>query len=325
MRVIVVGATGHVGSYLVPRLVGSGHEVLAFSRGERAPYVTGDPGAAAAWTHVRRIEVDREAEDKAGSFVGRLVDLRPDVVIDLICFTVNSAEQLLTAPSGDLGLVIHCGTIWIHGPGTTVPVDEDADRTPFGEYGENKLAIERLLLSATRAGKFRATVLHPGHITGVGWAPINPAGNLELDTWQRLADGLPLVLPNLGLETLHHVHADDVAQAFMLALERPGLAGEAFHITSPAALTLRGFANAAAGWFGRHADLTFVSWPEFVAEVGDEAASTTWDHIAHSPSMSIAKAQRELGYSPRYSSLAAIREALRDLADRGLIRTKAEL
>ena len=37
-RVVVIGATGHIGSYLVPRLVRAGNEVIAVSRGERAPY-----------------------------------------------------------------------------------------------------------------------------------------------------------------------------------------------------------------------------------------------------------------------------------------------
>jgi len=32
-RVVVIGATGHIGSYLVPRLVRGGHEVIAMSRG----------------------------------------------------------------------------------------------------------------------------------------------------------------------------------------------------------------------------------------------------------------------------------------------------
>jgi nucleoside-diphosphate-sugar epimerase len=28
-RVVVIGATGHIGTYLVPRLVAGGHEVIA--------------------------------------------------------------------------------------------------------------------------------------------------------------------------------------------------------------------------------------------------------------------------------------------------------
>ena len=34
-RIVVIGATGHIGTYLVPRLVDGGHEVIAVSRGTR--------------------------------------------------------------------------------------------------------------------------------------------------------------------------------------------------------------------------------------------------------------------------------------------------
>ena len=64
-------------------------------------------------------------------------------------------------------------------------------------------------------------VLHPGHISGPGWPVITPAGNLDPATWTALATGRPLALPDNGLGVLHHVHADDVAQAFELALSRP--------------------------------------------------------------------------------------------------------
>jgi uncharacterized protein YbjT (DUF2867 family) len=33
MRIVVIGGTGHVGSYLVPRLTRNGHEVVSLSRG----------------------------------------------------------------------------------------------------------------------------------------------------------------------------------------------------------------------------------------------------------------------------------------------------
>ncbi|MGO8550055.1 NAD-dependent epimerase/dehydratase family protein, partial [Rhizobium ruizarguesonis] len=38
MRVLVIGATGHVGTYLVPRLVEAGHDVVTISRGTAKPY-----------------------------------------------------------------------------------------------------------------------------------------------------------------------------------------------------------------------------------------------------------------------------------------------
>jgi len=125
----------------------------------------------------------------------------------------------------------------VHGSALEVPVTEDEARHPFGDYGVQKAAIEDLLLGAVRSGTLRGTVLRPGHIVGPGWAPVNPAGNLNVEVFNRLARGDELALPNLGLETVHHVHADDVAQAFARALSSPGAAsGQAFHIVSERAL-----------------------------------------------------------------------------------------
>jgi nucleoside-diphosphate-sugar epimerase len=141
--------------------------------------------------------------------------------------------------------------------------------------------------------------------------PINPAGHLNPQVFVTLARGEELALPNFGMETLHHVHADDVAQGFMQALANRSVAsGESFHVVSPAALTLRGYAEAVAAWFGQSAQLRFLPWEDWKEIVSPEEAEATWDHITHSPCCSIAKAARLLNYQPRYSSLQAIHEAL---------------
>jgi nucleoside-diphosphate-sugar epimerase len=312
MRVVIIGATGHVGGYLVPDLVGAGHEVVAISRGRQALYRE-DP----AWAEVERLTVDRAAEDAAGTFGDRVAALGADVVIDMVCFTPASAAQLLDALRGTGTRLLMCGTIWTHGVLTAVPALEHEDRTPWGDYGVGKAAIEDLVLAeAGRPDGVPSAVLHPGHISGPGWPVINPAGNLDLDVWRRLATGERVVLPGLGLETVHHVHAADVAQAFRLALERPEADGRAFHVVSDRALTLRGFAEQAAGWWGREADLGFLPFEEFRGTTTPEHADTTWEHIARSPSASIAAAREHLGYAPRYTSLEAVREAVDALSRR---------
>ena len=306
MKVVVVGATGHIGSYLVPRLVAAGHEVVAISRGNRRPYFEHP-----AWRHVAQVQADREAEDESGVFGKRLADAQPDAVIDLLCFTVASARQVLDALVPTRGYLLHCGTVWVHGTGTTVPVTEEAVRRPFGDYGTQKAAIEELLLSEARRGVLPCTVLHPGHIVGPGWAPVNPAGNFNVNVFSRLAKGEEIALPHFGLETVHHVHADDVAQAFEKALAHPSRAsGEAFHVVSANAITLRGFAEKVAGWFGQPARLAFQPWDAWAAGWDAADAQATWEHVSRSPSMSIEKASAVLGYRPRYSSLEAVFEAL---------------
>ena len=312
-RIAVIGATGHVGTYLVPRLVRAGHEVVALSRGERDAYVP-----SAEWRSVQRVVVDRDAEDADGVFGERVAALGADAVVDMICFTPESAQQLVEALRPARPLLVHCGTIWVHGPAHRVPVTEDEPRTAFGEYGTGKAAIEALLHRESIAGGVPSVVLHPGHITGP-WPSITPAGNLDLDVWRRLAGGGSLALPDLGLGVLHHVHADDVAQAFERALARPAAIGSSFHVVSAQAMTLRGLAAGVAGWFGREPVLELVAWPEFEQRVGAQHAAATREHVSRSIAASIERARDVLGYSPRYSSLEALRESLRWLIADGQI------
>lgn len=306
MRIVIIGGTGHVGTYLVPRLARLGHEVISVSRELRQPY-----HSDSTWTAVRKVSVDREAEEQAGSFGARILSLEPDAVIDMICFRLESARQLVDALRGRVQHFLHCGTIWVYGHSVEVPATEEQPRRPFGEYGCRKAEIEAYLLDEARRRAFPATCLHPGHIVGPGWEPVNPAGHRDPQVFADLAAGREVTLPNLGMETLHHVHADDVAQAFQKAIgNRSVSVGESFHVVSPAAVTLRGYAEAAAGWFGREANLRFLPWEEWRSTVPESNASTTWDHIAHSPNASIAKAARLLGYQPRYSSLEAVRQSV---------------
>ena len=315
MRVVVIGGSGHIGTYLVPMLVERGHEVINVSRGERKAYLP-----HAAWNEVQAISADRSAEDAAGTFGTRIRDLKPDVVIDLICFTEASARQLAEALRGNVQHFLHCGTIWIYGHSVQVPAREEQARRPFGEYGIQKAAIEAYLLDQAHRYSFPATMLHAGHIVGPGYIPLNPAGNFNPEIYARIGRGETLTLANFGLETVHHVHAADVAQGFMQAITHwSASVGESFHVVSPAAITLRGYAESMFRWFGHEPKLEFLGWEEWRKTVPADEAQATWEHIARSPNASIAKAQQMISYHPRYSSLEAIYESVQWLIDNGKI------
>jgi nucleoside-diphosphate-sugar epimerase len=74
---VIIGGSGHVGGFLVPRLVRAGHEVVKLIRGVRAPYVDDD-----AWSQVQQIFLDRVAEDATGRFGQRVAALEAEVVVD---------------------------------------------------------------------------------------------------------------------------------------------------------------------------------------------------------------------------------------------------
>jgi nucleoside-diphosphate-sugar epimerase len=306
VKIVVVGGSGHIGTYLVPRLVRAGHEVVNVSRGTRSAYVD-----AAEWQQVRQIAADREQD----GFDDRVAELRPDVVVDLICFTLESATALVERLRGEVGHLLHCGSIWRYGPSHKAPIREDAGTPPIGEYGINKAAIARMLKAET---DLVTTSLHPGHIVGPGWHPIGPLGNLDPTVWHTLSTGQPLRVPGIGAEHLNHVHADDVAQAFELAIaHRDAAAGEDFNVVAATALNVRGYAEIAAGWFGQTADLESVSWEEFRASTEPEHADASWAHLLRSQVCSIDKAVRLLGYQPRYEPEAAVLESVRWLIEHG--------
>ncbi len=316
MRVVIIGGTGHVGTFLVPRLAAAGHEIICVSRGKRQPY---QPHAA--WEPVEHVVLDREESERSGVFGERIRDLNPDVVIDMICFTLESARHLVKALEGRVQHFLSCGTIWVHGPTVEAPTTEETPRRPFGQYGIQKAAIEEYLLARARRDGLPATVIHPGHIVGPGWAPLNPAGHFNPAVFETLARGEELALPNLGLETVHHVHADDVAQVFARAIDNWGNAvGESFHAVSPGPVTLRGYAERVASWFGREARLRYLPWEEWKKTVNEDDAGMTWDHIAHSPNCSIAKGEKLLGYRPRYRSFEAVYESVMWLLANGKMK-----
>jgi nucleoside-diphosphate-sugar epimerase len=86
-------------------------------------------------------------------------------------------------------------------------------------------------------------------------------------------------------------------------------------------MTLRAYAEAMFAHFGQPVRLEFLPWEEWRHTVTEEEAAVTWDHIAHSPNCSIAKARQRLGYEPRYTSLQAVIESVDSLVAAGLVTT----
>ncbi|MDR1808650.1 MAG: NAD-dependent epimerase/dehydratase family protein [Propionibacteriaceae bacterium] len=301
-RAVIIGGTGKVGSYLVPSLVRAGHTVTVVTRGTTQPAVAADE-----WGDVRAVTLDRADP----GFEVAVRDLGPEIVVDMICFTDADLRRLIGALDGHVGHFLVTGSVWMHGPAGVVPYAEDECRRPFGEYGIQKDLMDRTIAAAWHDRGFPGTAVHPGHIVCPGDIPVGPQGCKSLDSFRTLRAGEPLWLPNGGMECLHHVHAADVAGVFQAAISAGEPAfGEGFHAVAPRAVTLRGYAEEVAGWYGRTADLRFEPFDAFKARIGPKLAAQTLDHIAHSPNASMAKAEAVLGFVPRHTTYQAIRECL---------------
>lgn len=304
-KAVVIGGRGKVGSYLAPMLVREGFEVACVGRTEHAPFVENPE-----WADVRTVRLDRREE----GFEEAIAALGADVVVDMICFKDADMLRMVEALRGRVGHYLVCGSMWMHGRSAQVPVREAECREPLEEYGVQKEKMDRSIARGYRENGFPGTIVHPGHIVCPGNVPINPQGCKSLEAFETLKAGRTLVLPNLGMETLHHVHAKDVAGVFLAAIRAGEKAfGEGFHAVSPRAVTLYGYAQEAARWFGREADIALEPFEVWKKRMSEKDAAATLEHITHSPNGSMEKAARVLGFAPEYSSLDAVRECIASL------------
>lgn len=302
MNITVIGGTGHIGTYLVPALVRDAHAVTVVSRGQQQPYTEDD-----AWSSVEFVTCDREKAEADGTFGRLIAKQKPEGIIDLRCFTTEQAQQLI-APLDGQHLVV-TGSIWSWGRTSVVPMTEDVPKDPLTPYDSGKAAVEDFLLREQT--RVPASVVHPSHISGPGWAAVNPAGNFDVDVYRSLKRDGSATLPLDGMALLQHVHAADVAEVHRLALtQSDASAGEAFNCVAEQSMTLRAYATLLARHFGHEPSLTFLPWADFAAEVGESNAIMTHDHITRSPHFSMAKAREVLGFTPRYSAQETVLEAV---------------
>ena len=253
MKVLVVGGTGHIGSYLTPRLVRRGYDVTVTARVAEPKYAV----SAMGWDKVNWVLCNRREEEKSGAWAARMAGMEVDAVVDLITYTCEQNAVMVEAFKGRIDHFINCGSIWAYGPSLRVPYQEHDPRDPQSDYGKGKTAVENELMALHRRENFPATVIHPGHISGKRWLPIDPCGAIsDTEIYRRLAKGEEVVLPERGSVPMHHVHGDDVAQLFELALARPADSiGQVFSAVGPYALTMKACARAVAGLFGMKPNL----------------------------------------------------------------------
>ncbi|MEX0569414.1 MAG: NAD-dependent epimerase/dehydratase family protein [Candidatus Njordarchaeota archaeon] len=319
MKILVVGGTGHIGSYLVPKLVLAGHDVTVIARHKHFYYTY----PFFRWEdRVEWILIDRRKAEKDGSWKKLMESINVDIVIDLICYTLEQNCIMVEALKGRIRQFIHCGSIWAYGPSRRVPYKESYPRRPIGRYGINKAKIEEDLIKEYQTNGFPATIIHPGHISGRRWLPIDPQATRNgVGIYEKLAKGEIVYLPDTGLSTLHHVHASDLAQLFIQAIEHRNQAiGEAFSGVAPYAMTLLGITEYVASLFGKEPNIKFVPLTQMESILGPEAYAITKDHVIHSPNCSIEKAKRLLGYEPRYTIEDIYRESIEYLLETEILK-----
>ncbi|PXX63943.1 nucleoside-diphosphate-sugar epimerase [Nocardia tenerifensis] len=325
MRVVVLGATGNVGTAVVESLAAD-------------PAVTSILGVARRLPnrHVAKTEwasADVRTDDLAALFQGAdaVVHLawliqpthRPDVT--WAANAIGSARVLDAVAAAGVPALAYASSVGAYSPRRDDrPVTESwpTDGWPEAGYMREKAYVERLLDTfEQRYPACRVVRLRPGFIFQRGAA----SGQRRLFAGPLLPNRLvrPELLPVLPLvrELLFQVvHADDVADAFRLAVTRPvsgpfniaaeplldpARLGELFD-ARPARLPTKLVRTAlAAAWH-----LRLIPVPPQL-----------FDGFLRIPVLDTTRAHIDLGWQPRFSSLDALRELVDGLRTYAAIDT----
>ncbi|HEY9170719.1 MAG TPA: NAD-dependent epimerase/dehydratase family protein [Verrucomicrobiae bacterium] len=296
---LITGGSGYFGSLLRDRLLAGGHEVRVFDladandRQQEVGFVQGDIRDAA-----------RVAEALAGCDVVYHCVAQVPLAKDRHLFhsvNVGGTENLLRAAlAAKVRKVICVSSSAVFGVPKTNPVTEDTPPKPGEAYGRAKLEGEQLCHAYARRG-LDVTILRPRTILGHGRLGIFQI----LFEWIREGRNVPVL--GRGHNVYQFVHADDLAEACILAAARPG--STVYHCGAARFGTMRDTleslcAHARTGSRVRSVPmLPAVVFMRLTSVLGLSPLGP-YHALMYGRSLwfDIAKAQRELGWQPRFSN-----------------------
>lgn len=285
MRVIVIGGTGHIGGHLVPRLIEAGHDVTVATRGRR-PRPDGK-----AWEQAKLVKLP--ADDP----VAALAELPCDALIDIV---QADATALYEALRGKCRHFIWCGSVWMLGPPTTVPAPEVRVGPALSEPYERRMDELCGLQRRCRRDGVAFTAILPPNICGPGKVPLEMRGGRDVEAHRAMARGEPVKLFRGCNALIGPCDAQDVAEGFALALEKPDpAAGEFFNVGSAYALTAAQMVQLFSEIYGVAIPIEWVSYEEFATRVMPDRGAR--NHFLFHMCPDISKARRKLAYEPRHT------------------------
>lgn len=290
MDVLLVGGTGLISTGITRQLVDAGHDVTCYTRGETEPRVPD----SVDFVHGDRTDYDR--------FERQVAALDVDAVVDMVCFTPADAESAIRAFSGRIDRYVFCSTIDVYSrPVSRMPLTEDTPRSPAtSDYGKNKAAAEDCFFDAHAETGFPVTILRPWHTYGEGGRLIHTLGD-DTSYLSRIRAGKPLVVHGDGTSVWAPCHRDDVARAFVSAVETEGVEGEAYHVTAEEHLTWNEYHKGVAAALDAP-DPELVHIPtDVLSELVPEETRALRDHFQYSTVFDNSKAHEALGHEQTIS------------------------
>lgn len=302
MRVFLAGATGAIGTQLVPMLLGEGHEVIGTTRSpQRAAQIEAAGAQSAVMDALDAGAVEKAVAQAAPDAViheltslPQRIDPRTierDFVTNDRLRTEGTRNLLAAAQAADVKRIITQSIAFSYAPGPAGTVHVESDplvrgQDTFKSFARSADALRELERMTLEAG---GLVLRYGYFYGPGTAVCGAGSTGEMVRKGRL----PLVGGGTGVWSF--VHIRDAAAATVAALTRGG--SGAYNVVddepAPVSQWIPALAQAVGGPRPRRA-------PAWLAR---PVAGAYGVHVmTRAQGASNALARRELGWTPSYPS-----------------------
>lgn len=314
MRALVVGGAGFIGSHLCDALLARGVETWCvdnyhLGQPRNVAHLVGRPGF-----HLRQLDAQQRAAvrqlfaDAAFDVVFHLAansDIRAgaqDSFLDMRLNFLTTLEVLEAMRLHGVGRIVFASTSAVFGETSDLLHEDYGPLRPISFYGASKLAAEGYLSVYAHTFAIKTTIIRFPNVVG-GRA----THGVLLDFARKLmATPDQLEVLGDGRQQKPYLHVSDLIAALLLALDRQETAFEVFHAAGEGTTSVREiaeFVTAAAGATG--ARIVYGSadrgWPGDVPRFAYDARKLT-----------------ALGWRPRFTSTAAVREAVQEILAGGI-------
>lgn len=311
MRILITGGGGFIGSALV-RQLSNKHRCVCFGHAGRFDElrgrITGD---------VEYVEGDvtdrerlREAMRGADAVIhaagtGGEADCLVDPTRSLLTHVYGTHLVMREARQANVSRFIFTSTIAVYGTytGRQMPLTEEMLMRPDEFYGALKVTAEQEIIDSGHYQILRLSNVYGG---GSNFSSSGVAGKFV----ERAIVGKPLTVFGSGTQLIDYVHIDDVCRAFELALKEPADSNFIFNVGGGHPVSILELAEVTArvaeGATGRRPDIEHAPAPP------DKLWPDRW--------LSAAKIERELGWRPRLSIEAGIKEMFDSWANESAVK-----
>ena len=304
MKIFVIGGTGHVGNYLVPKLVADGHDVYVGMRGKTRTIEDG------YFQGAKIITCDSSKEESLQA----LKAYEFDTIVDF----PGTAYGVWNALSDSIDHLVACGSLWMYGYPHVVPTPERSqDEVLFQSYAVRFEQIQEMLRqSGSRKAVFSAVM--PPNICGPGKVPIDQYGGRSLERHREMLEGKVVYLPDGPECLIGPCDAEDIAQLFRLIVNhREESAGQLFNAGAAYSLSATDFVKEYGKIYGVELPIQKVSWEQYIREINPQIGN--WWHFYAHMFPDITKARNLLGYSPKYTPQQTMRRAVEWMKEEGYV------